>query len=606
MIYHDIKQSQNICQPFFNNQLNFNNEEDLLLNHCQIYCTALLHLPNSPWQHHTNIMGYWYSKGQTKISKLQRNILCYLHQWYFSKGKPVYIKSKNLAKKFGSSRRNTIRAITRLIERGILIRLEYWSDKYQRFRSILLPKIYQSFKEKLIFQLKKRTHLFSETDTGGCVRYFFNIPKILNKKFHYIYTNILLTNILLTNKLRYDLTSLNQMGIFKEDAQDVDSITTKQEKDSLMQTKPKLNSKPKRLVLKVKEQTPCPKNISDILIQLENKNYDINSISKIAQSELFYFLENKIFYGYGANNTEIEPIDLQKLFTNQAKNYSQFLKDHDKKLFKILINLYRNHSYVFGDEKINSLVLNTLNYWNGAIKNTKDKTIKFNGVRPTLKTLTGFKCFLGIANLLVNKFNYNKDFIDSYKNIFIRAIKRYLNYSYVLMLPKNVKFELVLIDPSSRKDFEKCVELNDEDFYEMINTSRRVYRERPENAKSMRNLEEIFIDAFYYKNKNTGKVRFEKFRSRFARWLEILIQRIEKYNTKTKTVELYGLKLTAETPNDVPVIYYYFEWLKTNIFASAVFSFDEMFSLENWNSFIKKFMRQERGYSNYWKIVDKN
>ena len=57
----------------------------------------------------------------------------------------------------------------------------------------------------------------------------------------------------------------------------------------------------------------------------------------------------------------------------------------------------------------------------------------------------------------------------------------------------------------------------------------------------------------------------------------------EKYSDNGKCVDLSGLKLTAETAQDAPVLYYYMEWLKKEIFSETVFKFDEMFSLENWN-----------------------
>lgn len=603
MIYLDNKQYENSCQPFFENQLNFNNENQLL-NDCRSYCTAILNLQDSPWQRQANLIGYWYSKGQRKISKLQRAILHYLHQWHFSKGNPAYLKSSNLAKKVKSSRRNTIRAITRLIERGILIRLEYWSDKYQRFRSVLLPKMYQTLKEKLVFQLAKRTHPFTETDTGGCVRLSSNILKSLKLKNSIIYTNILITNILLTNKPILNLISLNSTALSKEVPLNPIQLINKQMEDTLvMQTKSE--SKPKRLVLKVKESSPCPKNISETLALLEKNNYDINSVTKVVMNELFYFLENKIFYGYASNNPEMEPMDLSKLFVLNPKNSSEFLKKYDRKMFKILVDLYKNHPRIFNDDSFNKLVLKIMGYWNSSIKNPRDKSRKFNGIRKTLKSMTGFRCFLGIAHLLVNNFQYNKDFMESYEKIFIRAIQRYLNYSYVLNLPRNIRFDYSVIDPENKKTFENCLTMDEEHFHNMVNTSRRVFRERPENEKSLNNVKEIFVDAFY-KDRSKGKQRFEEFRPQFARWLEILIQRIEKYSDNGKKVELCGLKLTAETKIDMPVIYYYFEWLKSNIFRETVFRFDEMFGLNNWNTFVKKFMRQERGYEDYWKIVDRN
>jgi len=117
------------CQPFFENEFNFN-PEDRLLYECGVYCLNIIQQENSPWQRHANLMGYWYETGQTKISKLQRNLLHYLHQWYFSKGNPAYLKTTNLAKHLKVSRQHTNRAVTRLVKRGILSRIRQpWSKK---------------------------------------------------------------------------------------------------------------------------------------------------------------------------------------------------------------------------------------------------------------------------------------------------------------------------------------------------------------------------------------------------------------------------------------------------------------------------------------------
>jgi hypothetical protein len=460
-----------------------------------------------------------------------------------------------------------------------------------------------TLKEKLIFQLEKRSLSITETVTGGSDRYFSNLSKILKIKNPYIYTNLLLTNALLNNKSNMHLISLNAVAPKKEQRQPI-CLTpyNKMEGTSTMQTK----LKPKRFTLKVKEQGLCPSNINDTIVLLEKNDFDLKSIPKVLVSELFYFLENKIFYGYGANNPDIIPIDLHKLFKFNMPKTNKFLEAHDRKLFKILINLYKNTPYIFNDSEMIKFVFKMMGYWNACAKNPKDNVRKFNGIHITTKTITGFKVFISMMSLLTNNFSYNKDFLKSYEEIFIRAIQRYFNYSYILNLPQNIKFELTLIDPNDRKQFLKCLTLDEDAFQDFINTSRRVYQEKPENQKSMRNLKEIFADSFYYKSKPEGKKRFEQFRPRFARWLEILIHRIEKYSDNGKRVELCGLKLTAETQTDAPVLYYYFEWLKKQVFEQTHFQFDEMFSLQNWNIFIKDFMRQERGYTDYWKVIDKN
>jgi hypothetical protein len=288
------------------------------------------------------------------------------------------------------------------------------------------------------------------------------------------------------------------------------------------------------------------------------------------------------------------------------KHKPKIVNKTDSKLIRILIELYENNIWIFGNSDINNFVCRMMIFWNGCVENVKDNFKSFSKIKVTTKTLTGFKAFLGVVNLLVNNFTYNKDFLESYEKIFKRAIKRYFNYYYVLNIPLKNSFHMTIIDPMDNNIFKKCLTHTDEQFQDLINTSRRVYRERPENEKSVSNLKEIFIDCFYMKDRTKGKKRFESFRPRFSRWLEILIYRIQKYSNNGKKVELCGLKLTAETQIDVPVIYYYFEWLKNNIFKETIFNFDEMFALDNWNKFIVKFMREERGYSDYWKIVDKN
>jgi hypothetical protein len=173
-----------------------------------------------------------------------------------------------------------------------------------------------------------------------------------------------------------------------------------------------------------------------------------------------------------------------------------------------------------------------------------------------------------------------------------------------LNLPKKVSFDVALIDYNNSGRFLKCLTLNDEQFSNFINSNKRSYQAEPESKKSLNNFKRIFIENFYEKDHERGAKRFEQHRPNFSRFLEILIHRIEKYSENGKRVELSGLKLTVETQQNLPVLHFYMNWLKMEIFAETVFRFDEMFSLQNWNNFIIGHMRKERGYSNYWKIVD--
>ena len=607
MLYANTKPSQKTCQPFSENTLIFT-PEDRLLSDCRDYCTNIVQQGNSPWQRHANLMGYWYKNGQTKISKLQRNILHYLHQWYFSKGNPAYLKTKNITKKFGSSRRNTIRAITRLTERGILIRLEYWSDKYQRFRSIILPKLNTTLKEKLVFQLHKRTLPFKETDTGGSVRYFGNILKLLRIQKCNIYNNILYTNYLYTNVLSpLNLTSLNYPAPSKRpeqgDLTDTKLIPIKM-KGSTMQP----NSKPRRINLKVKSMPFCPPSVDETISILEKNDFNPKSVPHVAISDLFYYLQNKIFSDYGDNNPNIEPLDLHSLFRFDVMHKNKFMEQYDTKFFKMFMRLISD-AKDFNDFNLTVVAKKIIGYWSACGKNSKDKSRKFVNHNPNLKTKTGFKIYISLLYHFHYTLNYipgNGALLPTYEGIFKNAIGRLHNYAYVLNLPKKVSFDVILVDHNDTERFTKCMTLGDDEFYSFVNASKRVYQTRPENEKSLVNFKNIFIGSFYAKDQRRGKERFDQYKPNFARFLEILITRIEKYSDNGKRVNLCDLKLTAETKQDAPVLYYYMEWLKNEIFSETVFKFDEMFSLHNWNSFVKNFMRLERGYSDYWKIVDRN
>ena len=611
MINLNIKPSKIPCQPFFENELNFNPEDRLLFD-CGVYCLNIIQQENSPWQRHANLMGYWHNKGQTKISKLQRNLLHYLHQWYFSKGHPAYLKTKNLAKHLKISRRNTIRAITRLIKRGILIRLEYWSDKYQRFRSVLLPQLHKTFKEKLIFILQKRTHPIKETDTGGRGRYFHNILNSLRIQKCNIYINILYTNYLCTNiPALVNLTTLNyaappqkpeQQDLVDKNFVPINLLLSNARGTENMQTE----LKPKRIVLKVQNEITCPSSIDESIKILEKKDFDPKCIPHVALSDLLYYVENKIFSNYSDNNPNLEPPDLNSFFRIRMFDQSKFVEQYDTKLFKMLMRLFIDNIN-FHNAESTFFAKRIIGYWSSCARNNKNKNTKFTNHNPNLKTKTGFKIYIGILYHLHYTFNYDKSFpLSAYEEKFKTSINRFFNYAYVLGLPRKVAFDTALIDHNNSDRFIKCLALSEDDFCDFMNTSKRSYQAQPESQKSLNNFKEIFINGFYEKSPEKGKERFEQFRPKFARFLEILITRIKKYSDNGKRVELCNLKLTAETIQDMPVLYYYMEWLKNSIFSETVFKFDEMFSLENWNRFIKNFMRNERGYSDYWKIVDSN
>ncbi len=607
MIYANIKPSENPCQPFSKNTLNFT-PEDQILSDCKIYCTNIIQQGDSPWQRHANLMAYLYTNGHTKISKLQKNILHYLHQWYFSKGKPAYLKTTNITKKFGSTRRNTIRAITRLTERGILIRLKYWSDKYQRFRSVLLPKIKNTLKEKLVFQLNKRTHPFKQTDTGGSVRYFSNLLKSLRIQKCNIYSNILYNNYLYTNQLsNLNLTSLNYPALSKRPEQGdlaVSNSVPRNQKGTNMQP----ITKPRRIILKTKGAISYPSSIDQTIAILKKHDFDPTAVPHVAVSDLLYYLQNKIFINHGDNNPNIEPLDLDSLFRFNMRGKNKFLEQYDNKFFKMFMRLVSDGKD-FNNFDLSVIAKKIIGYWSACAKKSKDKSRKYVNHNPNLKTKTGFKIYIS----LLYHFHYTLDYIPNsasllsiYEGIFKNGIGRLLNYAYVLNLPNKVSFDVILVDPNDSNRFTKCLTMADDDFYVFVNESKRVFQTRPENEKSLTNFKQIFIDSFYSKDQGRGKQRFDQYKPNFARFMEILINRIEKYSVNGKRVELSGLKLTAETKQDAPVLYYYMEWLKSEIFSETVFKFDEMFSLHNWKAFIVNFMRKERGYSDYWKIVDRN
>lgn len=599
------------CQPFFENELNFN-PEDRLLSDCGIYCLNISQQKDSPWQRHANLMGYWHGKGQTKISKLQRNLLHYLHQWYFSKGNPAYLKTKNLAKHLKTSRQHASRAVTRLVNRKILIRLEYWSDKYQRFRSVILPQLHKTLKEKLVFILQKRVHPVKETGSGGRTRYFRNTLNSLRIQKCNIYINILYTNYLYSNTPAYmNLTTLNYaslaQGPAKQDSPDlnfvpINPLLSNARGIENMQTE----LKPKRITLKVQNENTCPSSINESIKILIEKDFNPKSIPHVALSDLLYHVENQIFSNHGDNNPNLKPPDINSFFRIRMFDQSKFVEQYDTKLFKMLMRLFVDDKN-FHDKNLIPVAKRIIGYWSTCARNNKGNNTKFTNHNSNLTTKVGFKMYIGFLYHMHYTFNYDKSFDpEFYGEHFKRAINRFFNYAYVLNLPKKVAFDTALIDHTDSDRFIKCLTLSDDDFYAFVNSSKRNYQARPESKKSLNNFREIFVGTFYEKDKETGRERFEQYRPKFSRFLEILIARIEKYSDNGKRVELSGLKLTAETSVDMPVLYYYMEWLRNSIFSETVFKFDQMFSLENWNSFIKSFMRNERGYSNYWKIVDRN
>jgi hypothetical protein len=367
-----------------------------------------------------------------------------------------------------------------------------------------------------------------------------------------------------------------------------------------MQTK----LKPQRIILKVQGEFAYPPSIDESINILRKKDFNIKSLPQVAISDLLYYVENKIFMNDDHNNPDIQSPDLNSIFKLRMFNQSDFVEQYDSKLFKMLMRLFadgvsfNNKSLIIASKKI-------IGFWSGCARNNKNKSIKFTNHNPNLKSKIGFKIYIGILYHLHYTLKYDSNISsEKYEDKFVKGIRRFFNYGYALTLPKKVSFDIALVDHNDSNRFLNCLELEDDDFIAFINSSKRVYQAKPETERSLKNFKQIFAEGFYAKDKEEGNKRFEQFKPRFSRFLEVLIGRIEKYSVNGKRVELSGLKLTAETPQDVPVLYYYMEWLKINIFNETVFSFDEMFSLNNWTTFIKKYMRNERGYSNYWKIVD--
>jgi hypothetical protein len=367
-------------------------------------------------------------------------------------------------------------------------------------------------------------------------------------------------------------------------------------------------TKPKRIILKVQSSISYPSSIDETIAILKKNDFNPGSVPYVAVSDLLYYLQNKIFANYGDNNPNIEPLDLSSIFRLNMNSKNKFMEQYNTKLFKMFMRLVSDDKD-FHDFNLSVICKKIIGYWSGCAKNSKDKSRKYVNHNPNLKTKTGFRMYIALLYHFHYTLNYipnNIALLPTYEGIFKNGIGRLLSYAYVLNLPRKVSFDVILVDHNNSNRFTKCLTLADDDFYNFVNASKRIFQSRPENEKSLTNFKQIFIGSFYPKDQGRGKQRFDQYKPNFARFMEILINRIEKYSENGKRVELSGLKLTIETKQDAPVLYYYMEWLKNEIFSETVFKFDEMFNLQNWNTFIKNFMRIERGYSDYWKIVDRN
>lgn len=572
---YESKENSFNCQQVFSERLIYRE----FFTTCSSMCLSIKRYPDSPWTYNKDPIPFWYQHGQRKIGKIQRAIIKFLHEKYFQFGKPVYLKTSNIAKAIGTDRTRIAHSITALVKRGILIRIGFTYRKCNR--SLLLPSL-PDIKTLLQKWLTPSFFAKLENVTGGCDILFQNLPKKLKKQSSLIYTQIQYIyetmkdnlTVIIHKFMKNSNVRLLRSGVCAANAESGNPESIKKEK-------PMLESKPTRFVLHNQSTPPLPQPQSAFLIDLKTKGFEnLNVYQK-------NLLIETIDFHYGIESRNLFPYNLKYRYkeAQYTDNKYRVVRLIEDKIFKMLLDLYCDGI------KINwHLTDRVCTHWNESITEELNKHITRIKTRPVTKNYR----LLGIV--LTHLINYS---LERDMNRLLTAIDRLMDYSwYIPKIFKNKKANILhfFIDPwEDRNDYlDGFFEKDPMKFQSFIYYYKPTYKEAFDKFKSM------FIETIYNDNPNKGNEIFSRWHNYLSRWFDEMSSQI--LNSRGTKRDLCDLRWIAPNKkhNLNAIVQEYLIWLTTINFRPHP---KDVGNVLNWQNFVMNRMRSEYGFTNFWKYI---
>jgi hypothetical protein len=607
-----------------------------LLSVCQNYTHLVATNPDSPWHRSANPLIHFQTK---KLSRLQRQIIDFLHRYYFSQSVPCYLKIGNLASKFGVSRWSVQRAIASLEKRKAIISFQWFSDRNRQIRTMIIPN-WEKLQNKLKNQeLTNETVLspqkgghdqkekenqelinetvasIKETVASRCHSLSRKLPKSLKAKGVYKYPTIFSLYLFL----------YVSKGMFFECSPKGECTTADAPvhiiEDGCFNSKPLMEKepclmkkKPKRYILKIKPSCLEEKALESKTSTVANESPCLKIKTKsvdnkpVAQNNNALFNEHgfpvvdmpeklkKIFNEAQENNVDIFTLGFRRvdsLIKFVSHNTNDFDFDY---LFRRSYLRNRNRYVAARTRKLLSMYLETfiakkslnfgvterlIAYWNE--NRNPERMPKFQKAKRNYIELV-----IAVTSLLIR---------HSEADLFrvIDRIKLYSNTRDFSWIHK-IKMLHIFINPNDTPQVNRLFSQCDE-----MELRNQIFNYNAKYPKAVDVTREFFIDTFYYKDRQTGQQRFSQFRNMFAQFTDSLIGQITGTNK-----DMCGLKLFRMTGENgtsaLPVLFEYMQWFA----AYYPLKIQNVCNLEMFGTFAAQEIRGKRGYANFWKSQAKN
>jgi hypothetical protein len=526
-------------------QADINNQSNFILS-CTEIVSDIITLPNNPWATNADPVRYWIANGQDRLGELQIRIIKFMHQNYFRFGKPVYLKARSISERMGESTANIGRAITALVERGILIRLHFMMDSNNR--SMILPgtKDFQKFiKDKPIappssvFFPKLPKHLRKSNRLYNILLYF--------KKL-YLNFKVNLQNIKTSIKLRYSV-SLGK-GYALSDG-----------KPLLQKLRERIKIKPPAKQPPVKP--PVSEYVDSFKALLKKHNFDITKLSVRDKNDVAELINYRMM------------IDIRK---DYLRDLTAPVATSQKRAENLLYRI----CWMF----VNDIDLDieftdrALSYWNSLVnRNTRISSHKINH---------DTKGYTNNAIILT----YGKHRLK--EEVVIRTIDRLFqdgyNHKYATFIRGKIKLEDVFLNVFNKKIWHTMIHGNDRDWAIFVKNDGYVGTRHPEETQKTKDM---FVHIFF-NDKSKGDQFVEKHTQTIALWVTRLI-----YSFESQKRDVGGLGLVFPKDNGHPsVLFEFLMWYNQNR-PFEVLDMQHMTSKDAWGNFISH-MRLEWN-DNFWK-----
>ena len=516
-------------------------QADFILT-CQTITSDIIALPNCPWSNNNDPIRYWISNGQYHLGKIQMDIIKFLHQNYFKYGRPVYLKARNIAARMGLTSNAVVKAISKLVDRGVLVRMHFMMDSNNR--SMILPgtKEFNEFRRENI-------------NSGLCIPpstdMFCKLPKPLQESKS-LYSILLYFKQMYLN-LKVSLQKkVNYVPLRGCDAPSDGKLTLIE-----------------RLKERIKQKTPAlppaPPSADNLKTLLKKHNFDITKLPIKDQNDVAALVDHRLM------------VDMRYYMKGLKVTQSPYMVNASREVLRMICWLF-----CFDHNLDAPLLDRVMAQWN---------SMAVGHPRVTAHTKTSKESKSYNTRLVITTYNKCKrgeEFIT-------RGIRRFFengwDHKQAYFTDKKICFEDIFLNPFDKQLWATMLNASDRDWEIYVHNDGftvRHHREEIDKAK------QFLIHVFFTDHPERGKDFMRMHERTYCSWVIKLINSFNLYKRHTG-----GLGLIFHKDDAHPsVLFEYLMWYNTNRAFDGI-NIVDLTSKDYWGRFISHM--QIEWNDNFWK-----